>query len=111
MYGTIMHGRLAAGSSREAFRDAVADSEYDPVTGFVSSHMLTPDGGGDDVRKENGQHKPDEHSGMEDSEKRKKKVFEHLAPRGTLVSQEPFHEASEHWIHKGPDEDERHPKR
>lgn len=49
MYGTIMHGRLAPGSTREAFRDALAEGEYAPVPGFVSSYLLTPDGGGDDV--------------------------------------------------------------
>lgn len=49
MYGTIMRGRLAPGASREAFRDALAAGEYEPVPGFVASHMLTPDGGGDEV--------------------------------------------------------------
>lgn len=49
MYGTIMHGRLAPGSTREAFRDTLAEGDYEPVPGFVSSHLLMPEGGGDDV--------------------------------------------------------------
>ena len=49
MYGTIMHGRLAPGSTREAFRDALAEGEYVQVPGFVSSHLLHPDREGDEV--------------------------------------------------------------
>jgi hypothetical protein len=49
MYGTIMHGRLAPGSSRDAFRAALAEGESVAVPGFVASHLLEPDRGGDDV--------------------------------------------------------------
>ena len=49
MYGTIMHGRLAPGASREAFMAAISEGETEAVPGFVSSHLLKPDAGGDDV--------------------------------------------------------------
>ena len=49
MYGTIMHGRLAPGSTREAFQEALAAGETVPVPGFISSHLLHADRGGDEV--------------------------------------------------------------
>lgn len=48
MYGTIMHGALRP-EDRAAFVAALSEGESVPVPGFLHSHVMFPDQGGDDV--------------------------------------------------------------
>jgi heme-degrading monooxygenase HmoA len=49
MYGTIMRGRLAPGSTVDAFREELEKGEVESAPGFVASHLLKTDAGGDEV--------------------------------------------------------------